>query len=162
MDWPEQPTIKPEKEEDEEKEVSTAVSATENKDTLTVLLESHSGWFKLKKTVAILKGFTQFLHAKTLQKEELKSVCSPISAEDLQQAEHAILKYVQMHCFEKEVSCLQNKQNLTRKSSIYHLDPYMYENGLLRVGGRLRCSTILQDESRHPVLIPYKHTLLPA
>ena len=47
--------------------------------------------------------------------------------------------------------------NLTRKSSIYLLDPYMDENGLLRIGGRLRCSTILQDESRHPVLLPYKH-----
>ena len=87
----------------------------------------------------------------------MKSVCTPISTEDLQQAEHAILKYVQMHCFEKEVSSLQNKQNLTRKSSIYRLDPYMDENGLRRARGRLRRSTILQDESRHPVLLPYKH-----
>ena len=110
VDWPEQPTIKPEEEEDEEKEVSAAASATENKDVLTDLLESHSDWFKLKKTVAILKRFAQYLQAKTLRKEELKSVCTPITAEDLQQAELAILKYLQMHCFEKEVSCLQNKQ----------------------------------------------------
>ena len=103
VDWP----IQPEKKVDEEKEVS---AATENKDILTVLLESHSDWFKLKKTVAILKRFIQYLQAKTLQKEELKSVCTPISAEDLQQAEHAILKYVQMHCLEKEVSCIQNEQ----------------------------------------------------
>ena len=94
VDWPEQPTIKPEKEEDEEKEVSAAASVTENKDALTVLLERYSDWFKLKKTVAILKRFTQYLQAKTLQKEELKSMCTPITAEDLQQAEHAILKYV--------------------------------------------------------------------
>ena len=158
-DWPEQPTIQPEKEVDEKKEVSAATSATENKDALTVLLESHFDWFKLKKIVAILKRFTQYLQAKTLQKEELKSVCTPISAEDLQQAEHAILKYVQRHCFEKEVLCLQNKQNLTRKSSIYRLDPYMDENGLLRVGGRLRRSTIPQDESRHPLLLPYNHRI---
>ena len=65
VDWPEQPTIKPEKEEDEEKEVSAAASVTENKDVLTDLLESHSDWFKLKKMVAILKRFAQYLQAKT-------------------------------------------------------------------------------------------------
>ena len=54
--------------------------------------------------------------------------------------------------------CLQNVYLIyfTTYSSLYNLDPYIYDCGLLVVGGRLRHSG-LQLSAKHPCILPYRH-----
>jgi len=155
-DWPKQPTTEQD-DDDDEMETSAAVSI--ERDPVATVIEYFSDWFKLKKAVAVLRRFLKYLQTKVKKcKEKTKSVCKPINTEDLQDAEYAIVKYVQREYFNTEVTALQIGNVLTRRSSIFRLDPYLDEvNDVLRVGGRLRRSTTLQEEAKHPMLLPYKH-----
>ena len=47
---------------------------------------------------------------------------------------------------------MEGKGILSKKSSIYKLDPYLHKCGLLRVGGRIQKSAI-SEEIKHPVLL---------
>jgi hypothetical protein len=85
---------------------------------------------------------------------------------DLQNAEKAILQYVQKKAFAQEVKILERKipeeesvkkrgqdsHYVKKSSTIYKLDPHM-QDGVIRAGGRLRRSS-LPEETKHPVILP--------
>ena len=52
----------------------------------------------------------------------------------LQKGETAVIKLYQRRAFEKEISTLENGRVI---SSIYKLDPFLDNDGVLRVGGRI-------------------------
>lgn len=94
----------------------------------------------------------------------------PISVEEMKTAEVEILKHVQKQSFVEELRLARNekkercdptvekrmKTHVVKKSSpIYKLNPVIV-NGLLCLGGRLSRAPI-QEESKHPVLLPKRH-----
>ncbi len=67
-----------------------------------------------------------------------------------------LVKFVQWQEFGDEMNILRNDEHpVASKSAIYKLDPFMDKNGVLRVGGRLRNSS-LNYETKHPMLLPKK------
>ena len=62
---------------------------------------------------------------------------SLLSINELDLAQKQLLKLVQNQAFCKEIEVLKKKGNVPRTSRIYGLDPYVDNDGLLRVGGRL-------------------------
>ena len=68
----------------------------------------------------------------------------------IQKAENIIFFYHQ------EVSALQEKRSLPRNSSLLTRSPFLDENGILRVGVRLKASALSISE-KHPILLPGKH-----
>ncbi len=91
----------------------------------------------------------------------------PISVDEMVKAEVAILRLIQKCQFSKEIaiiggehkrenetSCASRKSRIKRSSQLSRLDPFLDQNGLLRVGGRLRKLEELQEEIKHPVIIP--------
>ena len=94
----------------------------------------------------------------------------PLTVQDLVKAELAILKFAQSSAFSKEIHVLretENEMNLDRKklrgqkkafvknnSPIHRLDPFL-EEGILRVGGRLKRAD-LPHETKHPAILPQK------
>ena len=89
---------------------------------------------------------------------------SPLAVQDLATAELTILKFVQASAFGKEVHALkegeknklrgQKKGGIKNDSPVRRLDPFL-DNGVLRVGGRLRRAD-LPFETKHPVILPKK------
>ena len=73
----------------------------------------------------------------------------------LQEAEKCIMKTVQLKYFNEELRQLKmkNKENVKISSKINSLNPYLDENGITRVGGRLLKSDI-NNESKHPIMMP--------
>ncbi len=138
------------------------------------ILNRFSSWFKLKRAVAFATKYVSILRTKVAQKrtsqepvasEKESSKC--VLVEDLEQAEHTVLKNVQQHHFQEEITVLRklkdgqfvNKtetrtrnQNLKRVSSI-QLDPFIDEHGIIRVGGRIRRADVTFEE-KHPVILP--------
>ena len=45
---------------------------------------------------------------------------------------------------------------MKKTSSLYKLDPFLDDNGLLRVGGRVRLATGLTFDAKHPIILPKK------
>lgn len=75
-----------------------------------------------------------------------------LSAEDLMEAELAIICYCQQQRFPEEIAALSSgKDVVSKQSAIYKLDPWL-DNGLLRVGGRLTRGSLPED-TKHPLLL---------
>ncbi|XP_064107904.1 uncharacterized protein LOC135216464 [Macrobrachium nipponense] len=65
--------------------------------------------------------------------------------------------YVQREVFGDEVKALSRELSVGKSSPIYKLDPFLdSEDGLLKVGGRIRRSDIPQS-AKHPILLPKRH-----
>lgn len=77
----------------------------------------------------------------------------PFTTRTLNAAEEEIFKYLQKIHFSKDIECIENNQNLPRNSKLRKLAPFIDDNHLVRVGGRLTCSN-LPYEAKHPILIP--------
>ena len=81
-----------------------------------------------------------------------------LTVSDLQEAENVIIKMVQTKHFPKEVSRLLNGDKLLKSSTIIRLDPFLDEDGLLRVGGRLHKQMVIDVKVKHPIILPKKDT----
>jgi hypothetical protein len=77
--------------------------------------------------------------------------CDP----DYQKAETLIIRIVQEESYADEYSSLRSGEPVSKSSSIASLNPFLDENGILRVGGRLQKSSLTNKE-KHPAIIPQK------
>ncbi|KRZ08573.1 hypothetical protein T4B_14298 [Trichinella pseudospiralis] len=80
-----------------------------------------------------------------------------LTSEEMITAEKYWLKIVQRNEFHDEIQILQNGRPLPKENRLKTLDPFLDEDGFLRVGGRLRFSD-LDYEMKYPIIIlPKKH-----
>lgn len=101
---------------------------------------------------------------------KLSQFQSWITLQELNEAEMAIIKCVQLQTFGKEIRAIntvtslerndrrnqekRKKSEIKKTSSIYELNPFLSE-GILRVGGRLAKAN-LPEETKHPFILPHK------
>ena len=79
--------------------------------------------------------------------------------QDMQQALTTIIKACQEDAFSEEIKILSKNQDKPRDNpQLQSLDPFLDEEGVLRVGGRLRY-TSLEYRHKHPVIVPKGHHL---
>ena len=71
---------------------------------------------------------------------------------DIEKAKKVIILSAQRGLFQGEIQALMDKKCIPKISPLYKLDPYVDEQGLLRIGGRLRFSQ-LDIEERHPIIL---------
>ncbi|XP_011691571.1 PREDICTED: uncharacterized protein LOC105452295 [Wasmannia auropunctata] len=81
-----------------------------------------------------------------------------LKATEINAAEIRILRILQSTQFLNEIKALTENKDLPNKSKIANLNPFIDENGLIRVGGRLQSSQ-LTFAQRHPILLPSRHHL---
>lgn len=133
----------------------------------------------MKKAVAICLNFKARLKMKSVLKQTDNGsvVTRPrdttltdklTSVETLRQAETEIIRIVQSRAFNEEIEILQpckndfsrestklHKKLLKGTSPLFKLDPFVDEDGVIRVGGRVRRGEFDFDTS-HPVILPGK------
>ncbi|XP_052694839.1 uncharacterized protein LOC128173163 [Crassostrea angulata] len=111
--------------------------------------ERFSSWDRLVEGIALLQRFI-------ISRKGGKSQILPKSIDYSQRAENYIIKTVQREVYCEEIYCLRSKQPLPKNSSILALSPFLDDDGIVRVGGRLRH---LNDATvcKNPILIPGKH-----
>lgn len=81
--------------------------------------------------------------------------CSKISTpEEQTAAKRLILRHTQKDLYPEEYAALQRDEQVSRSSALWNLDPYI-DDGLLRVGGRLKHAS-LESDVKNPI-IPPKH-----
>ncbi|KAK3735180.1 hypothetical protein QZH41_000467 [Actinostola sp. cb2023] len=89
-----------------------------------------------------------------------------LTVEDINQAGQVIIKLVQEQAFEEEINLLRSlekpqqdecsertKASIKKGSSLYRLDPFLDDHGILRVGGRIKNSDF-QYQVKHPIVLP--------
>ena len=129
------------------------------------LLDHISSWHKAKKSVAICLRFFDKLSSKVKGIEGKPVEKSGVMVKELQDAEMKILQGYQRESFEDEYWTLVDlnvqgddrqdyKLRKRRKvGSLSRLDPYIDGEGLMRVGGRIQRSNLI-EEVCHPVILP--------
>ncbi|XP_011264425.1 uncharacterized protein LOC105256311 [Camponotus floridanus] len=68
------------------------------------------------------------------------------------------LRIIQGQHYSTEVSALRQNRTVSHRSQFTKLNPFLDDNGVLRVGGRLKHAVLSQDE-RHPMIAPPKSWL---
>ncbi|XP_062542557.1 uncharacterized protein LOC134210529 [Armigeres subalbatus] len=81
----------------------------------------------------------------------------PISVEELNTTLYGILRLVQAEYFGSELSALQGGRPIPPRSKLRYLCP-AFQDGLIRVGGRLEHAAVVND-TRKPFVLPRKHPL---
>jgi len=79
-----------------------------------------------------------------------------LSRHEFNEAEIWILRLLQAEKFHNEIKGLNTRSN--EKSKLANLNPFLDENGLIRVGGRLQKAN-LSFTQKHPILLPNRHHL---
>ena len=69
-----------------------------------------------------------------------------------------IVKLAQGECFQQDITNLMQYGEVKNKSTLKSLYAFLDEQGLIRVGGRLRHANIHYNQ-KHPILLHHKHQL---
>src|SRR5215469_2118078 len=127
----------------------------ENKENpLEILLQSTYNWYKLTKKVAYWLRVKEFLKNKVMFKGN-------ISVKEFDNAQYQIFKYLQNKEFGEIINKIRMKKGLNQKDVLCKLNPFIDENNLLRVGGRIRNLNVPYD-IKHPIILPGKHRVIEA
>ena len=81
-----------------------------------------------------------------------------LTAAELSDARLAVIRMAQATAFSKEIRQLTSNKALPNKSPLRKLNPFVAEDGILRVGGRLSHSN-LSREAKHPPILPFRSKL---
>lgn len=118
------------------------ISEDEN-DPFQKLFERVSSWYRLKRIIATILTWTY-------KKKK-------IDVSVLEKAELAIVRLVQRRAFKTELTCLLANKRKRNLGSLSRLSPFMDEDSIIRVGGRIGKSSSLDWRIKHPIILPKKH-----
>lgn len=131
------------------KSILTTLASIEKPSPTQILLESGSSWHKVSLKVAWFLRFGEYLRTKQIEQK-------PITVDEIEGAEIAILRYIQKQEFPNTLMRLKRKQDLPKNDPLVNLKPYLGKGGLMRVMGRLSESAEPYN-ARHPIILPSKH-----
>ena len=138
---------------------SFAAAIVQQEDVIEYLEERISNWSKFKRIIALLLCYKRKLLQHIRSKKGWKGAntinCNDrlFNLEELKRAEKEVIKSVQQRHFKEEIMALHNGNSLKSSSKIVKLDPFLDQDGILKVGGRIGKCDIL-DEVWHPILLP--------
>lgn len=127
------------------KKVQTLQTKTTETMSLADRLSKFSSWSRAIKAVARLLRWA---------KKIISSALSTVSEQE--SAECVIIQDLQSPAYEKEIKLLNKGSQLPCHNKLHYLDVFLDTDGILKVGGRLRHSS-LADPFKHPIVIPKEH-----
>ena len=113
-----------------------------------------SSYLKLKRTIAWVLRFIK--HCK---KEEIPDGKHGLTAIEIKNAESVLFRLSQAESFASEIDIVKSGNSLSKSSDLYSLSPYVDEEDLLRVYGRIDAASWLPVVSRHPIILSSIHPL---
>ncbi|GFT30948.1 integrase catalytic domain-containing protein [Trichonephila clavipes] len=122
---------------------------TQNVELLPIINKC-SSFVKLKRILAWCLRFKE--NAKNPSSQR---TIGSLTATDLSRALICLIRNVQFVHFPLEIQCLLKGKQISKSSSVLNLSPFLDENSILRVGGRLKHSNLTVNQ-KHPMLIPNK------
>lgn len=82
-----------------------------------------------------------------------KRFSEEIELEEIESAKSKLIKLVQQEYFGEEIKCLTEGKNISKQSKLKLLNPFLDENGQIRVGGRLNNSEIANSDKKNPIIL---------
>ncbi|XP_038117200.1 uncharacterized protein LOC119769297 [Culex quinquefasciatus] len=79
-----------------------------------------------------------------------------LTTAELKEAENVLIRRVQMESFAEEIKALSARKTVAVKSPLRWYNPYLDQDNIIRVGGRLQHSDEPED-AKHPAVLPARH-----
>ena len=118
------------------------------------LIESRFSYLK--------KVMNCFVYIRRLAAKEDFKTSGPISIDETERATKSIVKILQAMFFPQEVRFFNEKltdaprhHQFPKNSPLLQLTPFMDEQGIMRVGGRIQASPMLTEDQKHPAILPH-------
>lgn len=118
------------------------------------LLERYSSLPKLRRIVAHWKKFA----FNGLCKDPTQRKTGALTVNELKEANTALIKITQQQASASEISELANNQQVESTSKLLAFNPFLDNDGVLRVGSRLEVATVPFNQ-KSPAILPAKHTV---
>ncbi|XP_055910779.1 uncharacterized protein LOC129945147 [Eupeodes corollae] len=134
-------------------EVTCLVSAAETDDWDHRVFEMFSN---LNRLLRVIARCIRLFRNRVRPRDRIRNYF--LSPNDLHLAKIASFKLAQKHIFKNDIALLENGQAVSKKNKHYFLRPFIDEQGVLRVGGRLENARI-PFEQKHPVILHKNHPL---
>ena len=109
------------------------------------MLQSFNFNIKILRITTRLKRFI-----KTLKKSNIS--CGPLTSEDLLEAEKYWIQTEQEKFFPEELKCFKKNNKTEKESLIHNYKPYLDENKIWRLGGRLHFRDFTKEEKPSVIL----------
>lgn len=133
----------------------TALTVGTNDVSRNDIIDRFSKFSRLVRSVAFCFRFARNCKLKLKPLNGSSEIVQPLSVEELEQSERAIVKMIQREAFKKEIQALEDSKCINKNSNISKLNPFIDSHGILRVGGRLKFANISYNY-KHPILLPGK------
>lgn len=125
-----------------------------------------SSWTKLLRAQVIIDRFIKNAQAKRKNLSKL-SENGTFTKEEYHNAEIKLYRQAQLDEFGHEILILKqtdddmvkSKNHINRQSKIYRLTPYLDNEGLLRVGGRVNAAPGIDEYAKRPIILPRHHNI---
>ena len=118
--------------------------------------ENYSSWSKLVAVMGWIKRFIS--NCKIRIKKEKEINLSNLTSNEIRRAEEETEKIVQKEVYFKEIKLIEENQQLHKQSHLIKFSPFLDENGVLRVGGRLKNAKLLYS-AMHQMILPSNHQI---
>lgn len=82
-----------------------------------------------------------------------------LNIREIQRAEKLLYRKVQVDCFHEELILLEQNQSLTKSSKLYSFSCELDTDKLIRLGGRLNHSSIINEDVKKPIILEPKHEI---
>ncbi|GFW72380.1 integrase catalytic domain-containing protein [Trichonephila clavipes] len=135
----------------DELKCAVTLSMTECSSNFYELFNVTNNFIKLIRIFSFIFRFINNIKAKeSCNKEKY------LTADEVKRSTEFLAKIAQLSEFKAEIDALKKGKSVSKTSKLKALDPFLDENSLLRVGGRL-CNADLPFEPKHQIIIPSKH-----
>lgn len=152
LSWP-SGKFKPARLEHLEERTGKGIIAVVHQSSYWDLLDKYSSLTKLLRITAICRRFIM-----RLKRVERSSLNYPLTPMELEESRIFWVQTIQKAWFSGEIQTLQRGEGLPRSNPMVRLTPFVDQQGLLRVGGRLHHAE-MDAEAKHPVILPRKSPL---
>ena len=112
-------------------------------------------WGEFSKAIRVVAWVLRFVKM-CRKKGESGCLSSDLKVDEIEMGKNVLLKSTQCLYYPNEVDCLKKGKQIATSSRLFKLKPFMGEDGLLRLEGRLQFSN-LTDQSKHPIVLPRCH-----
>ncbi|XP_070854473.1 uncharacterized protein [Drosophila suzukii] len=116
-----------------------------------------SGEQSLKHIGAHISYVKRFIYNTRHKKAD--RLTGPIQVSEFQQALFALVRMVQQEVYSEELSRLRSNKFLSKHNKLSQLSPFLDDEGLMRVKGRLKNALQLSMSQRTPIILPKAHHL---
>ena len=117
-------------------------------------LKRFSKWTSLIKGVCFIKRYIR--RWKSNRTIVTRSSIQPKTVQDIVETERTLIAISQAEAYEDEIMKLRRGDRLHHAHHLYKLQPFLDQDGIMRVGGRLTRSTSLSKDMIHPIILPKK------